>query len=139
MRLAPDSPRGRAALAFETARQEALLAADPAALAAILHDDLVHVHSSGQVQGKAEFIGHVARMGGFLAITRGALELRAVGQGVLITGPTVNRVRRHDSGAVVDLEGFASVLAVPGPEGLQVLLSQITLLAARPTPGLSAT
>lgn len=139
MRIAPDSPLGREVLAFEATRQQALIGADPAVLAAILHDDLVHVHSSGQVHGKADFIAHVLRMGGFLAITRGALEMRAVGPGVLITGPTINRVRRVDSGEVVDLDGFGSVVAVPGPAGWQVLLSQITKVASPPAIRHSAT
>ncbi|MFG6082947.1 DUF4440 domain-containing protein [Paracoccus litorisediminis] len=122
------SALGQEILAFEAARQAALIAADPAALARILHDDLTHVHSSGQVHGKGEFIAHVGRMGGFVAITRGALELRSLGGGVLITGPSLNRVRRIDTGELVDLDGFSAIAAVQTTAGWQVLLSQMTLL-----------
>lgn len=124
------SDLGREILAFEAARQEALVSGDPEALDRILHADLVHVHSSGQVHGKAAFIAHVARMGGFVSITRGALELRAAGDGVLVTGPTLNRVRRIGTGELASLEGFGTVLAVRGGDGWQVLLSQVTLLKA---------
>jgi len=127
--IAHDGPLGREILDFEAQRQAALVSGDPALLERILHPDLIHVHSSGQVHDKAGFIAHVGRMGGFAAITRGALSLREAAGGVLIAGPTVNRVRRLDSGAVVDLEAFGTVLAVRGAGGWQVLLSQITPFA----------
>ncbi|MDS9469895.1 nuclear transport factor 2 family protein [Paracoccus sp. MBLB3053] len=123
-----DSALGREILGFEAARQGALVSGDPEALDRILHEDLVHVHSSGQVHGKAAFIAHVGKMGGFVSITRGALELREAMGGVLITGPTLNRVRRIGSGELAELDGFGAVLAVPAGRGWQVLLSQVTLL-----------
>ena len=125
--IAHDTELGREILAFEAARQAALTSADRAALEAILHDDLCHVHSRGNVHGKAAFIDHVLRMGGFVSIARGALELRATGDAVVITGPTVNTVRRHETGDLAVLEGFGSVVAVEGTDGWQVLLSQITV------------
>ncbi|WP_051356928.1 nuclear transport factor 2 family protein [Azorhizobium doebereinerae] len=123
-----DSPLGRTLLAFEAERRQALVSADPAQLERILHPDLVHIHSSGRAQDKAGFMAHVTRMGGFLDITRGELTLHAAGEGgAIISGSTVNRVRRLDTGEVADLVGFGTVVAVHGPLGWQVLLSQITL------------
>ncbi|MFC3058877.1 nuclear transport factor 2 family protein [Paenirhodobacter populi] len=126
--IAHDSPLGQELMAFEGERRRALISGDAAALDRILHPDLVHVHSSGMVHGKAEFIAHVGRMGGFVDITRGPVELRTTGaDGALMTGPTVNRVRRLDSGEIVDLTAFGTVVALRGGDGWQVLLSQITL------------
>lgn len=126
--IAHDSPLGQELLTFEEERRRALISGDAAVLDRILHPDLVHVHSSGMVHGKAEFIAHVGRMGGFVDITRGPIELRATGAGgALMTGPTVNRVRRLDSGKIVDLTAFGTVVALRGSAGWQVLLSQITL------------
>lgn len=123
------SPLGRELLAFEEQRCKALISNDVEALERLLHADLVHVHSSGMVHNKAEFIDHVGKMGGFVSITRGDLELRVMhgSTGAIITGPTTNRVRRLATGEVVDLVGFGTVVAVQDPNGWQVLLSQNTL------------
>jgi len=128
-----DSPLGREILAFEARRQAALVSADPAELEAILHPDLCHVHSRGNVDGKAAFIAHVVKMGGFVSVERGTLELRAAGEGaVVITGPTVNTVTRHGTGEIAVLNGFGSVVAVKSAAGWQVLASQITVLKPAP-------
>jgi len=126
-RIDPASPLGVELLAFEEARQAALIAADAEALERLLCDDLQHIHSSGLVHGKADFIAHVRRMGGFLSIERGAVSLYSDGRTALITGPTINRVRRIETGEIATLEGMGTVVARRGPAGWQVLLSQITL------------
>jgi len=123
----PASPLGAALLAVEAERQRALIAADAAALDRLLAPELIHIHSSGVAQTKPEFLAHVARMGGFVSITRGALGLKAGGGFALITGPTVNTVRRLDSGALARLEGFGTVLARQTGEDWQIVLSQLTL------------
>lgn len=126
--IAHDTPLGQEVLAFEQARQAALVSGDPAALDAVLHDDLIHIHSSGMAHTKAELIAHVRKMGGFVAIERGALELRRAGDAVVITGPTLNTVRRMDTGDVATLDAFGSVVIVEGAKGWQVVLSQITVI-----------
>ncbi|WP_339109898.1 nuclear transport factor 2 family protein [Thioclava sp. GXIMD4216] len=130
-RLSHDTALAQALLAFEARRCNALVSADAAELHALLHPDLVHVHSTGMVHDKAAFMAHVARMGGFVEIERGEIELRQTGKdaaaGAIISGPTRNRVRRLDTGKTVDLIGFSTVVATLGEEGWQVLLSQLTL------------
>lgn len=123
-----NSSLGREVLAFEQARQAALVSGEPASLDAVLHDDLIHIHSSGMAHTKAAFIAHVRKMGGFVAIQRGELELRRAGDAVVITGPTLNTVRRMDTGGVATLDAFGSVVIVKGPKGWQVVLSQITVI-----------
>ncbi|HEY0275797.1 MAG TPA: nuclear transport factor 2 family protein [Paenirhodobacter sp.] len=124
--VTPESPLGQELMAFEIARQDALVAADAQALDRLMAPDLTHVHSSGQVHGKAEFLAHVAKMGGFVSIERGEITLRSDGRTALISGPTRNTVRRLDSGAIAVLDGFGTVVARRGSADWQVVLSQIT-------------
>lgn len=112
--------------AAERARQAALVAADMAALTALLAEDLIHVHSTGMVHGKAELMAHVARMGGFVSIERGTLDIRIAGDMALVAGPTVNTVRRPGAPDPVALRGFQTVALRRGPGGWQVVLSQLT-------------
>ncbi|WP_323013643.1 nuclear transport factor 2 family protein [Devosia sp.] len=123
----PASPLGRELLAFEDARKAALIAADAEMLDRILANDLQHIHSSGQVHRKADFIAHVRRMGGFLSIERGEILLHSDGRTALLVGSTINRVRRMETDEIAALEGMGTVVAIRGPAGWQVLLSQITL------------
>lgn len=123
----PASAMAAELLGFEAERQRALVEPDLVSLERLLAPDLIHVHSSGLVHDKPAFIAHVARMGGFVSIERGALDVRS-GHGVaLITGPTVNTVRRIESGELARLEGFGTVLARHTADGWQVVLSQITI------------
>lgn len=126
-----DSPLGCELLAFEEQRATALTSNDKAALDRILHADLLHVHSSGLIHGKRDFIAHVGKMGGFVSVTRGRLQMLSLGKGdsAIITGPTVNRVRRLESGEIVDLAGIGTVVVTRHTSGWQVLLSQMTLKA----------
>lgn len=127
---------GREILAFEAERVRALTENDQAALQLMLHADLTHIHSTGMVQGKAEFMAHIAKMGGFLAITREDLTLTDLGDGtdlgegksVLITGKVTNRVKRLDTGAIVDLNGISSLVLVRQAGRFQLILSQMTLV-----------
>lgn len=113
-------------LEAEQARQHALVRKDLAALEWLLADDLVHVHSSGQVHTKPEFIAHLDRMGGFRSIERGPLDIRVEGDIAIVTGTSINGVRRLDTGEDVRLEGFATQILRRGPRGWQIVLSQLT-------------
>lgn len=113
-------------LETEEARQHALVTKDLAALEWLLADDLTHVHSSGMVHDKAQFIAHLDRMGGFRSIERGVLDIRVEGDIAIVTGSTVNGVRSIQTGEDITLEGFATLILRRGPRGWQVVLSQLT-------------
>lgn len=113
-------------LETEEARQHALMTKDLGALEWLLADDLTHVHSSGMVHGKAEFIAHLDRMGGFRSIERGPLDIRVEGNMAIVTGNTTNGVRHVQTGEDITLEGFATMILRRGPRGWQVVLSQLT-------------
>lgn len=110
----------------EKARQRALTSLDVAALEWILADDLIHVHSTGMVHDKQQFIAHVQRMGGFRSIERGPLDIRVDGHIAIVTGSTANGVRSPETGEHVTLEGLSTLLMRRNERGWQVMLSQLT-------------
>jgi len=82
-RLSPE----QVLVAADTARLEATVAGDLAALELALGDDLTYGHSTGQVQGKQEFIADLRsgarRYRAFTAVETGA---RAYGCAGVVTG-----------------------------------------------------
>jgi ketosteroid isomerase-like protein len=112
---------------IESARQRALTAPDLDALDWILADDLIHVHSTGMVHDKAQFISHIQRMGGFRSIERGPLDIRVEGNMAIVTGAAANGVRSPETGENIMLNGFSSLVFRKADRGWQVVLSQMTL------------
>lgn len=74
-------------LALEERRFAAMTAGDMAALAALVHDDLVYTHSSGVVDGKASWIDSI-RSGRvrYRKVARTEQRVRIFGDTALVTG-----------------------------------------------------
>lgn len=88
----------------ESERQAALVGDDMEKLASLLCDDLVHVHTSGSVQGKTELLAYAGGFLRFLVIDREALVVRQLAENVAVmTGPMTNTVcrRGHSEKAIV--------------------------------------
>lgn len=117
-------------LDFEQRRQQALVSADLVALASMLAEDLVHVHSTGVVHNKAQFLEHVRRMGGFIAIERDAPQIRLEGELAILTGETRNTVRSLATGETITRYGFSTLVLRRTASGWQIALSQLTPLKA---------
>ncbi|MEF2070715.1 nuclear transport factor 2 family protein [Consotaella aegiceratis] len=117
--------------AAEAERQRALIAADIPALDRLLADNLIHVHSTAMVHTKVEFLAHVERMGGFIAIERGPVDIRIEGDFAVVTGPAIHRVRSPQTGEEVALDGFSTVIFRRGEGRWQIMLSQMTLSRPR--------
>ncbi|ADU69161.1 nuclear transport factor 2 family protein [Pantoea sp. At-9b] len=113
-------------LEFEQQRQQALIHADLPRLERMLADDLVHIHSTGLVHNKAQFLAHVQRMGGFVAIQRDAPDIRLEGDIAILSGDTRNRVRRLETGEEAERYGFSTLVLRRTSSGWQILLSQLT-------------
>ena len=111
----------------EAEHQRALIAADTKVLDRILADDLIHVHSTAMVHGKREFLDHLQRMGGFISIGRGPVEIRIAGDMATVTGPAVHRVRSPETREEVALDGFSTLVLRRSDGGWQIMLSQMTL------------
>lgn len=83
--------------ARERQRRDALVGDDMGLLADLVTDDLVHVHTTGAVHGKAELLEHAGRHLRFLEVERGPLLVRALGEhAAVMTGTMTNTVRRRD-------------------------------------------
>ncbi|NIJ37487.1 ketosteroid isomerase-like protein [Sphingopyxis panaciterrae] len=80
---------------LEKRRVAALIAADTDTLGELLTEDLVHVHGTGQIDGKAAYLDGVKSKYRFLEIERGDLHIRDYGHVVVVVGSlaqTVNPV-----------------------------------------------
>lgn len=95
--------------ARERERREALVGDDMDRLAGLLADDLVHVHTTGIVQGKADLLRHAGGLLRFLDVTRGPLLIRRLGpDAAVMTGNMTNVVKRRDQDERVTVEAFVT-------------------------------
>lgn len=91
--------------AREQERRDALVADDMMLFADLVADDIVHVHTTGQVHTKADLLRHVGAFLRFLKVDRGPLLVRRIGpDAAVMTGPMTNTVQRrgHDEQVTVD-------------------------------------
>ncbi|MBC2384648.1 nuclear transport factor 2 family protein [Pseudomonas sp. WS 5106] len=116
-------------LALERRRQQALVAVDLEALDALFDDDLVHVHSTGLVHGKAELITHIGRKRGFVDVQRGPLQIRGDADMAVMTGPIVNHIRTAE-GAEEVMRGFVTQVLRHTAAGWKFISFQLTVAHA---------
>lgn len=92
-----DAATRAAILDVERRRQEALLNVDGDALAALMDDELVHIHAPGLVQNKAQLIEHLVTRGAYRGMERDEPRIRMIGDDVAVmTGRIVNRLGSPD-------------------------------------------
>jgi hypothetical protein len=116
----------------ERERRDALVGDDMARLGSLLSDDLVHVHTTGIVQGKAELLGHAGGFLRFLEVERGPLEIRSLGpDAAVMTGPMTNTVKRRDQDEVVTVQAYVTQVWVRAEVGWQIASFQATRLPAQ--------
>ncbi|PLR34727.1 nuclear transport factor 2 family protein [Chimaeribacter californicus] len=113
-------------LEFERQRQQALTQPDLVLLEKLLAEDLVHVHSTGMVHNKQQFLKHIERMGGFIAISRETPDIRLEGGFAILTGKTRNTIRLLETGEENVRCGFSTLVLRRTPQSWQILLSQLT-------------
>jgi ketosteroid isomerase-like protein len=95
--------------AREAARRDALVASDLDALAELMTDDLVHVHTTGNVHDKAQLLNHAGRFLEFLEVERGPLTIRRIApDAAIMTGPMTNTVRRRGTDERVTVRAFVT-------------------------------
>jgi ketosteroid isomerase-like protein len=80
-------------LAVEQRRQEALLAVDVDTLSDLYDDSIVHIHAPGLTHNKRQLLEHVATRQAYLAMTRGELTVRIIGDVAVLTGRLINQLR----------------------------------------------
>jgi len=85
-------------LAVEERRCAALIAHDLDVLDDLYDDSLIHTHAPGLTHDKAQLMDHVAGRRAYLAITRGPLTIRLIGDVAIVTGRIDNLLRSPDGG-----------------------------------------
>jgi len=99
----------RVLTARERARRDALVNDDMAALADLVTDDLVHAHTTGIVQDKAQLLGHAGQFLQFIEVARGPLKIRPLGpDAAVMTGTMANTVKRRDLDERVTVQAFVT-------------------------------
>jgi hypothetical protein len=73
-------------LMAERQRCAALISSDITVLAGLLHDDLVHVHGNGKIDGKEAYLNGVSNLYVFHQVERGDLNIRSYGDVVVVVG-----------------------------------------------------
>jgi len=92
---------------LEGLRCEALMAGNVGTLGGLMADDLVHIHGTGDIEDKATYLLGVQDKYCFHRVERGALQMRAYGDVVVVNGPLRQTIslrgtnQRRDVDAVV--------------------------------------
>ncbi|MBA1289266.1 nuclear transport factor 2 family protein [Pseudomonas japonica] len=109
-------------LALESERARALMEEDHESIARLFGDELVYVHTTGLVQNKAQYQAYAREAVRYLAVERGALQVRVLAEGVaLMTGPQVNLLQKRSGGEPIRAEGFVTQVWQRNPEGWQIV------------------
>lgn len=93
---------------LEEKRSQALLAADLGALSALMADDLVHIHTTGVVETKAQYLAGVQNRLQFLAANRRDYAVRVYGDVAVATGRLDQTVKIKASGQERKLEAVTT-------------------------------
>lgn len=93
---------------LEQRRGAALVSRDQALLDSLFPDDLVHIHSTGNVMNKPELIQYVMKTLQFLDVQRSDLSVRLHGNVAVMTGKMKTRMQRVDKPDPVEAESWVT-------------------------------
>ena len=92
----------------ENRRNAALVSADRAALDDLFTADLVHIHSIGLQQNKAELIDYVQNAVEYISVERRNLSIRFYGSAAIMTGEMNNTLRARGKTDVIKAESLVT-------------------------------
>lgn len=115
---------------LEATRRKALVERDFTTLATLFADDLVYVHSVGNVQDKPTYLAYVQGPMSFASIERGPLRVRAYGEVAVMTGEMINTLAGPDLPAPVVVKALVTQVWRNGAAGWQMVHFQATRLPA---------
>lgn len=115
-------------LACEAARGRALVARDFDTLEKLLADELLHVHSTGRIHGKAAYLDYVRGPLCFLSVERRELKVHMLGEAAMMTGTMSNVMQPPGPAAPVTVESHVVQLWLPRATGWQLAMFQATRL-----------
>ncbi|MFD1625977.1 nuclear transport factor 2 family protein [Azospirillum griseum] len=126
----PQAADKAAILALEDARQRAMIAADWGALADLLADDYLHIHTTGVIQTRQDLLDYVKGGLKFVAITRDHLRLRLFGDTAILTGDMVNTVLGPQGGDPIVVSSICTQVWLKR-DGVW---KEVSFQSTRPTP-----
>jgi len=94
--------------ALEDRRCDALMAGDRAALAAMLREDLVHVHMNGKADDLATYLAGVGGRYRFHNVRRSDLVIRVIGDCAVMTGVLDQELEILATGERRTMHGFVT-------------------------------
>jgi ketosteroid isomerase-like protein len=94
--------------ALEAKRCAALVAGDREVLAELISDDLVHVHGTGALDGKAGYLQGIGGKYEFHEVTRGKLDIRDYGDFAIVTGTLHQSYSEKITGQRFAIEGITT-------------------------------
>ena len=94
--------------ALERQRCAALMAGDAEALAAMLDDDLVHVHLTGRTDGRDGYLAGFRDKYRFRDVARGPLTIRLFGDAAVMTGPLTQSLDVLETGETMAVRAFTT-------------------------------
>lgn len=104
-------------LQLESERCRALAARDLPALEALMDDGLVHVHATGKVDDKAQYLEMVARHIDFLSVERSGMRVRVHGDTAIASGRLQQRIVLRESGEQRLMQAYVTQVWIRGEGG----------------------
>ncbi|EJN37983.1 hypothetical protein PMI38_02517 [Pseudomonas sp. GM84] len=95
-------------LRLERERCRALVARDLQALAGLMDDRLVHVHATGKVDDKAQYLEMVAQHIDFLRVERADMNVRVHGDTAIASGHLEQAIVLRESGEKRLMKAYAT-------------------------------
>lgn len=111
---------------LEDERCRALVQRDLPALAAMMNDDLVHIHATGKVDDKHQYLEMVSHHIDFLSVERADIDVRVYGDTAIASGRLVQTIVLRESGETRLMKAFATQVWVNGENGWRQCTFQAT-------------
>lgn len=95
-------------LELESARCRALVDKDLGALSDLVDDSLIHIHATGKVDSKQEYLQLVESALNFLTVSRDDLRVRVHGEVAVLTGRLTQHIEFCNTGERLKMAVFAT-------------------------------
>ncbi|UUC52713.1 nuclear transport factor 2 family protein [Pseudomonas citronellolis] len=115
-------------LRLESERCRALVQRDLQTLAALMDDALVHVHATGKVDDKEQYLEMVARHIDFLSVERSDMRVRVLGDTAIASGRLEQAIVLRESGEERLMKAYATQVWLRGEGGWRQCAFQATHL-----------
>lgn len=115
-------------LRLENERCRALVQRDLQTLAALMDDALVHVHATGKVDDKEQYLEMVAKHIDFLSVERSDMRVRVFGDTAIASGRLEQAIVLRESGEERLMKAYTTQVWLRGEDGWRQCAFQATNL-----------